>query len=122
MNFMNKLQKMNIVWGIIVVIIFILLTVFGFSYKNKVKAYKELENKLVEAEKKYIDAHFLYPASNEELKTLSSTLIEEGYLDGLIINDETCDGYVIVSHESTVFEYKGYVSCSKYQTKGYKKE
>ncbi len=118
---MNKIQKFGIVWGVIVVIIFGLLIAFGFLYKNKSKDYKELEKKLVEAEKKYADAHFAYPDTGDILKTDSKTLIEEGFLDNLKVNDEECVGYAIVSHTSTVFDYKGYVSCNNYKTKGYEK-
>lgn len=116
---MNHLKHYGIIWGIVVVGIFVLLTVFGFMYKDKSKAYKELEEKLVSAEKKYVDAKFLYPEENNTLKTSASELITSGFMEELKINDEVCDGYVIVSHDTTVFTYKGYVSCSHYKTKGY---
>lgn len=118
---MKNMKKLWIVWGTIAVIIFGILTAFGLVYKNKSKDYKELEKKLVEAEKKYADAHFAYPETGDILKTDAKTLIEEGYLDNLKINEEECVGYAIVSHTSTVFDYKGYISCNNYKTKGYEK-
>lgn len=116
---MDKMQKLGIIWGIVVVLLVVLLTVFGFVYKNKTSVYKELEDKIVEAGKKYVDAHFLYPESHKEAKILVEDMISEGYMDELKTEDVSCKGYLIVSHKTTVFDYKGYVSCGDYKTKGY---
>jgi len=62
---MDKMGKLSIIWGIVLLIIVALLTTFGFVYKNKTMVYKELEKKLVEAEKKYVDAKFLYPQDDK---------------------------------------------------------
>jgi uncharacterized protein YpmB len=117
---MDKLKKYSIVWGIIVVLIFTLLTIFGLTYKNKTKPYKNLENALVEAEKKYVDANFLYPQDGSELKTSANELIENNYLESLKKDDKECTGYVTVMQNGTVYEYKGFIKCDNYTTKGYK--
>lgn len=119
---MNKMKMLSIVWGMIVVGIFVLLTVFGFMYKNKSSVYKELEEKLVEAEKKYVDSSFLYPEEKKTQKITAEELISKGFMDELKVNDEICEGYAVVSHETTVFTYKGYVKCKNYTTKGYKNQ
>lgn len=116
------MKKLTIVWGMVIVILFVVLTFFGFLYKNKSNVYKELENKLVEAEKKYADAHFAYPEKGKVLKTEATTLIEESFLDNLEVENEECTGYATVTHNKTVYEYKGYVKCDNYTTKGYEKE
>lgn len=116
---MNKIKNMYVVWVVIVVIIFILLTVFGFLYKNKSNGYKLLEEKLVEAEKKYADAKFLYPQNGEIVKITAHEMIENGFLDALKYEGETCDGYVTLQKNGTTYQYKGYVNCSNYKTKGY---
>lgn len=116
---MNKMKKISIVWGLFAVFIVGLLTLFGFLYKSKVGVYKDLEEQLVSASKKYIEAKFLYPKENEEFKATSSELVESGFMEELKVNDEVCHGYVVVS-KSTVFNYKGYVECKNYKTKGYK--
>lgn len=118
---MKKIQILTVVWGMVVIGIFVLLTTFGIVYKNKSTVYKELEEKIVEAGKQYIDAKFLYPNDKEEVKTKVQTLIEEGYLDEFVVEDKTCDGYVVVKKGRTVYEYKGYVHCGQYKTKGYQK-
>lgn len=116
---MNKMKRIYGVWGVIVIGIFVLLTTFGFMYKNKSKDYKALEQKLVTAEKKYVDAKFLYPTDNQELKVTAETLKENGYLDSLEINGENCDGYATIKKKNAVFEYNGYISCKNYKSKGY---
>ena len=116
---MDKMQKISIVWGIVAVGIFALLTIFGFLYKNKTSIYKELENKIVEAEKKYVDAKFLYPDTNKSVKTTSQELISSGFLEELKANDEVCEGYAVVTKDGVAFNYKGYIKCNDYQTKGY---
>lgn len=118
---MNKMKKMYFVWGIIIVALFLILILFGFVYKNKSSDYKILEQKLVEAEKKYIDAKFLYPQDNKELKVTADILMKNGYLEELKVNNEDCDGYATIQKNGTVFEYKGYVACKNYKTKGYEK-
>ena len=118
-NRMEKIKKMYVVWTILVIIIFTLLTTFGFIYKKKMSVYKDLEAKLVEAEKKYVDANFLYPENKEMVKTTSTTLIENNDLDGLDIENDSCTGYAIIYNKNGVYEYKGFVKCEKYTTKGY---
>lgn len=116
---MKKIKNMYFVWGIIVVGIFTLLTLFGLTYKNKTNEYKVLEKKLVEAEKKYVDAKFLYPNDNKELKISAEELTRNGYMDTLELNGSTCEGYATIKKNGTVFEYNGYINCGEYKTKGY---
>ena len=116
---MDKIKKMYFVWGIIVIGIFAILTIFGFMYKNKTSVYKELEDKLVEAEKKYIEVKFLYPEGNEKLKVTTDELAAYNLINELKINDEICSGYATIQRKGTVFDYKGYVKCNNYTTKGY---
>ncbi len=116
---MNKMKQMYILWGMLVIGLFILLLIFGFSYKGKVAKYKELEEKIVEAEMRYVDENFLYPNQGDVLKTNASLLIEKGYLDSLDIEQENCSGYAEVKKDKTVFSYKAYIKCNNYKTKGY---
>lgn len=118
---MNKMKKMYTIWVIIVVLIFVLLTVFGFLYKNKSNVYKTLEEKLVTAEKKYADAKFLYPQGSEVVKVTAKEMIEYGVLDSLEHDGKSCDGYATIQKNGTVYAFKGYVSCENYKTKGYEK-
>lgn len=118
---MKKMKKVYIIWGVIVVLVFALLTAFGFMYKNKSTIYKDLENRLVDAEKKYVDAKFLYPNNGEPLKITAKEMMDAGFLESMKLESETCEGYAVIQKNGTVFEYKGYVKCKNYTTKGYEK-
>ena len=52
---MNELRKISIAWGIMLVIVFSTLTFFGLKWKNRMKPYFELEDKIVEVTKNYVD-------------------------------------------------------------------
>ena len=118
---MKKMQRMSIIWGCFLVLLVALLTGFGFLYKSKSSDYKKLEEELVNRAKKYVDARFLYPEENKAVKITYEEMKEHGFIEELKKGDHTCDGYVIVKSNGTVFEYKGYVSCPKYTTKDYEK-
>lgn len=116
---MKKENKYMLLWGFLVILLIGLLTAVGFIYKNKTKVYKELETSLVEAEKKYVEAKFLYPQDDTTLKTTSEELLNENYIDNMTIDNQECNGYVKVYKDSTVFEYKAFIKCNHYTTKGY---
>lgn len=108
----------SIVWGLILLIIVVLLTIIGFVYKTKSSDYKELEVQLVEASKKYVDQYFLYP-EDSSVKIKLQEMQEENFIGELKKDNDVCDGYVIVSKKGLSFEYQGYVKCPKFETKGY---
>lgn len=118
---MRKIKKLYYVWGIVVLAVFILLIIYGIVYKSKSYVYKELEQKLVNAEKKYVDVKFLYPIDDKVVTIPAKEMIENGFLDSTRVGDETCEGYVTIKKGNTVYEYKAYVKCKNYTTKGYKK-
>lgn len=85
--------------------------------KTKNFNYETLETKLVNASKNYIDEKD--KISENEIVT-SAELISRNYLDELKDGDDTdCSGYVEVEVSDTI-EYKTYISCFDYTTKGYK--
>ena len=101
------MKRLRIVWGTFLTVLVILLTIFGFVYTSKRTPYKDAETKLVESAKKYVDVKFLYPSEKESTRVSYSEMKEEGYIDKLSVNDDACDGYVIVSSNGMTFEYKG---------------
>jgi len=112
------MKKIAIVWGICIVLIFGGLTVFGFLYISRNQDYKEMEKALEEATKRIdvttyqIDSYKIF--SFEELK--EHNVIDE---DVLTLNDEECEGYAKVTRNNYVFEYKGFVKCENYTTRGF---
>lgn len=87
--------------------------------KDKVKNfnYETLETKLVAASKNYINDKD--KISENEIIT-SAELINKNYLDELKDGDNTdCSGYVEIKVSDTM-EYKAYITCFDYTTKGYR--
>ena len=115
---MKEMKKMSILWGIIMVLIFSLLTFFGLKWKNKYKGYFDLEDKLVKNTQKYYESNHEYPKKGSEEKIFLKELRDNEVIDELIYNDDKCDGYVIVKNNN-VIEYKAYIKCNNYTTKGY---
>lgn len=116
---MKKNNTVFVVWGIIVVVLIALLTFLGFVLKNRNKDYIELEDKLLDKAKQYVDNKFLYPEKKgDTVKITSAELIENEYLTDLKFEEDTCEGYVIVSYDG-VYKYKAYIKCDNYKTKGY---
>lgn len=113
------MQHISIIWGTILFLIFAGLTAFGLIYKNKSKDYKQLEDNLKNAAKQYVDQKFLYPNENDTLKVTSKELEENDIKDILKKDEETCEGYVIVTKKNEIYQYSPYIKCSKYQTKNY---
>jgi hypothetical protein len=115
---MKDLQKIAIIWGLILVSIFALLTAFALKWKAKDQAYTALEDKLVKATENYFEEKYTYPQGNNTVKITLTELKDNNLIDKLAYNDDECDGYVIINNNG-VINYKGYIKCSKYMTKGY---
>jgi len=118
---LKQMRRISIVWGIVLFLMVSGLTAVGFLYKSKSSGYKKLEEELVNYAEKYVEARFLYPEESQSLKITLDDLKTEGYLQELKKDDDSCDGYVILSHNDFAYHYKGYIKCSKYTTKSYKK-
>lgn len=116
---MKQMKKLSIVWGLILVSIVVLLTIFGILFNKKNKVYTDMEKSLVNATQKYVEKSFAYPKDNDELRVDYDQLKESGLIDKLEVNDNKCKGYVIVKKNELVYEYKGYVNCKDYKTKNY---
>lgn len=116
---MKKTKILFIIWGILVIVIVGLLTTMGFILQNKNKKYQDLEEKLVESATEYITDKIIL--EEKEIITLNTEqLIEEGYLDSLEVENDTCSGYVIIENKGT-YEYSPFITCSHYTTLDYDK-
>ena len=119
---LKKMRIISYVWGSILVIIVIGLTVVGFIYKDHQKEYKNLEKQIEESAKKYVEEKFLYPEDKEKIKVTLEQLTSEQLIQDFKINGEDCDGYVIVYKNQGVFKYTPKIKCPKYQSPKYNKD
>ena len=117
---MEKFRKFTIAWGIILVLIFILFTMYSFKLDKKIKKYHELEEYFATSVSEYSDAKKDYPQTIEVINFSLSDAIEKGIVTELKIDDDICDGYVKIANDEIV-TYTPYISCKNYTTKGYEK-
>ena len=119
---MKKANVLFTIWGIIVIMIVILLTVLGFMIKNIKSDYRLLEDDLLKAAQKYTATNFVYPDEGRTIKVSKNEIEKAGFLEKeLKIDDDVCNGYVEVKTDKAV-SYKAYIKCRKYQTEGYEAE
>jgi len=116
---LKQMRQISIIWGVVLVLIVVFLTAVGFLYKHKAKDYKKLEEELVNYAEKYGEVKFLYPEEKQTIKITLDDLKDIGYLTELKKDDDVCDGYINLTYDGFVYQYKGFVKCPKYTTKGY---
>lgn len=100
----------------IIVIIFMIIV----SCSNKGNNYTKLENVMENAATNYYNSHKddLPSSLGESKKITISELVNSGYMKNVTsyVTDASCDGYVIVTKNSTDYLYNPYVSCGEYKT------
>lgn len=119
MDVLKRMRMISMIWGMLLIGLFLIVTIFGVSYKKKVKLYEEQENKLLEACRKYVDTNKLYP-STSSLKITLDELKESGFMHIISVGSDECDGYVVVENDDSIV-YQSYIKCGKYSTNGYSK-
>lgn len=120
MSSLKRMKVISIIWGMFLVTLFIIVTIFAFKFKSNSKKYLGLGEEFSSKAKEYVEDNNLYPEKSDNLKITKSDLIENGYLEELEINDDVCDGFVIVSYKDN-YEYKAYLKCNKYISAKYEK-
>lgn len=117
---MKELKKISIIWGLLLLVIFSLLTFFALKWKAKNSPYFKLEEQLVAKTKSYYEMNHSYPTKDNYVIIPFEELRENNMIDELKIDDDECDGYVKVQNNG-VIEYNAYIKCNHYTTKDYEK-
>lgn len=120
MSSLKKMKVISIIWGMFLVTLFIILTIFAFRFKSNSKKYLELGEYFSSKAREYVEDNNLYPSKDETTKINKSELIDNDYIEELIVDNDNCDGFVIVSFKES-YEYKAYLKCNKYKTAKYEK-
>ena len=113
----NVMKKNMIIWLILIVILVGGLTIIALKIKNANKEYKTLEKKMTDVAKAYYGEKPGLLKNNEtisiqDLSDYDNTLTNK-------VNEEECNGYVKTTSNMGIFEYKAYIKCNEYTTKGY---
>lgn len=121
MDTLKKMKVISILWGMILFTLLILLVAASIIFKEKSKKYEEEENRFKEVVKSYVEDNNLYPDKNKSLKVEDSELIDANLMESIIVNNDECRGYVIITNKKNNYEYKAYIKCKKYITGNYNK-
>lgn len=103
----------------LIIAIFFISKLYG-SFASSIgnRQYMDLENKLEEAAKNYIDDRNI--EVNGEYRLTYETLKNNSYITELNDMDGNgCSGYVEVTNVDTIDHYRGYILCANYQTTDY---
>ncbi len=117
---LQKMHKISIIWGIIMMLLVLALTVIAISYKKETKEYKDFETKLADTTQKYIEQSGLYP--EEEMHLTLTELLKLNVIETTTVKDKTCQGYVNIKNDKQFFDYKAYIKCGNYETKNLDKK
>lgn len=112
---LQRMHKISIIWGIIMMLLVLALTLIAISYKKETKEYKAFEIKLEEATKNYIEKDGLYP--EEEMNLTLTELLKLNVIETNVVKDKTCQGYVDIKNDEQFFDYEAYIKCGNYETK-----
>ena len=114
------MKKLMGLWIFVVVILISGLTYVGYLIKNENKVYKVLENKLEEVAQGYFGENPGLLSNNKIVQDTELGSYKEEILTKLKEND--CKGYVNTTSNLGIYEYKAYIKCNNYETKGYEKQ
>lgn len=104
----KHMQRISIIWGCLLFLLVAGVTVIGILYKKETKEYKDFEKRVVEQSYDYLKVHNLEKITLAELQ-------EENVIESLVVNENTCEGYI----EKNDQDYKAFIKCGKYKTQGY---
>lgn len=113
------MKKVYIVWTLIIILLLSVITIMGLSIINKDKEYKNLEKDMERVVSKYLGQYIEEYPKNGVKKVNITDVINKGYELEVNVNDDVCDGYVLVKKVSIAYEYTSYIKCNNYITKGY---
>lgn len=109
-----KNKALLIIWLILLIGIFTLLSIIGFKHKDNIKNYHEYEEKLVAAAKEYTNHNKKYPKKGTSIKITTTKLIKEGYIKKKDVV-KGCSGYISVEY-SEFIDYIPNLKCKYYKS------
>ena len=113
---LRRMRLISVIWGLLMLILVVGLTIIGMIYKSNVQKYKDVEQALVNAAKKNVeDKSIEIDNSIKFTKEELENEIDEKQKE--ILKD--CEGYAKVEKKKNIYDYKGYIKCDNYKTRNY---
>lgn len=110
------MKKMIFAWIFLTCILFGTLLYIGISFNKSVEDYEIIESDLKEAAEAYVKVKNINIVPNKEVKITDVDLENENLLPNMNLEDDECDGYVIVKMGITEPIYTPYIECNNYKT------
>lgn len=107
-----KNKVLLIIWFILLIGIFTLLSIIGFKHKDNVESYHKYEDKLIEATRRYANVNNMYPKKGSKIEIKINDLIRNGFIDKKDI-EKTCKGSVIIKYDKFI-DYIPNINCKYY--------
>ena len=95
------------------------LTFIGLNLKNQNKAYTSFESDIKESALAYLKTKEIDLGVGDSMRVSIDELIENNYLESNKVEEDTCDGYIVVTRNNYDYTYKPYIKCSNYTTEDY---
>ena len=118
------MKKSTKIYFILFAVTLTILTIIIAGNNLRKKPYRELEDNIVLAMKKYYgqDTNLTkLPKNNEKVKITIKELKDFGLDIDTKIKDDNCDGYGVVTGLNLSHDYDVFIKCDKYTTKNYEK-
>lgn len=109
-----KNKVLLIIWVILLIGIFALLTFMGFKHKKSIEKYKKYEEVLITASRSYTSSKKVYPKKGSKIIIKVEDLIDEGFVNKKDIVDG-CDGTITVKYDSYI-DYYPNIECKYYKS------
>ena len=116
------MKKSTKIYFILIAITITLLTALISINNIRTKPYRKLEDSIVEVMKKYYgqDTNLTkLPKNNERVRISIKELKDFGLEINNKVENDTCEGYGVVTGLNVSHKYKAYIKCNKYTTKNY---
>ena len=110
-----KNKVLLIIWVVLLIGIFTLLSILGFKHKHNIENYQKYEQTLVEATKRYANNHKSYPDKGSSITVKDKDLIKEGFVAKKDIV-KGCSGSVTIKYDKFI-DYIPKIKCKYYKTK-----
>jgi hypothetical protein len=113
------MKKIYAAWIFIVGGLILALVFIGLNINMENKAYRSLENDMVEAAHKYIINNGIDLSNGESIKLQDDLLLRSEVLASMKTKDDECTGYVKVKNTGSELDAKAYIKCKNYTSKDY---
>ncbi len=106
-------NKVMIVWGVLVLAVFLLCSFFAIKFKKN-EEYYNAEKTVKTAAHEYLTEHDNLPNKNEIAELKIDDLIDNNYIEEVYVNGNKCDGNISVTKGIFTYKYDMEFICGNY--------